>query len=215
MRTKSTPITRLCDHCNAPVHTTVERLASGRGRYCSRGCASLARWARGFRPLPANKVTPLADRFWSKVNKDGPIPAHRPELGPCWVWTASRSKHGGYGQINVGASRPDFAHRVVWRLTYGALPADAVVCHHCDNPVCVRPAHLFIGTHAGNVADKVRKGRQQRGTAVPNARLTPEQIPAIRAALAAGTPPVEVAAAYGVSRATIHHIWKGKTWAWV
>lgn len=105
-------------------------------------------------------------RFWSKVDKNGPVPEHAPHLGSCWVWTAARVSKG-YGSFRV-AGRSAAAHRVVWLLVYGERPPDDLcVLHRCDNPACVRPNHLFTGTHKDNAEDRERKGRgnQSRGSA--------------------------------------------------
>lgn len=101
-------------------------------------------------------MKPMA-RFWSKVDKDGPVPAHRPELGPCWVWTAGKHEQG-YG-IFSSRSYPMRAHRFSWELHYGPIPDGLFVCHHCDNPPCVNPEHLFTATHLGNMRDCIAKGR--------------------------------------------------------
>lgn len=107
----------------------------------------------------------LADRLWAKVDKSGPVPAHRPELGSCWVWTGAVTKHVGHGVIALGARAEGTAktHRVSYELHFGPIPKDVsvelCVLHHCDNRRCVRPDHLFLGTDADNVRDMLAKGR--------------------------------------------------------
>jgi len=99
----------------------------------------------------------LERRFWSKVNKNGPIQPHCPEVGPCWVWTASCAK-SGYGQLNVDGV-PVGAHRLSWKLHNGPIPDGIEVLHKCDHKPCIRPEHLFLGTQAENMADMAAKGR--------------------------------------------------------
>jgi len=101
-------------------------------------------------------------RFWSKVDKNGPVPAHCPELGPCWMWTAAKSEKG-YGRFwFAGGLR--LAHRVAFFLEESRWPVpDGMHC--CDNPACVRRSHLKEGTHADNNADKAAKGRLPTGDA--------------------------------------------------
>lgn len=119
--------------------------------------------------LAAHLDERLAARFWVKVDKNGLVPAHRPELGPCWLWTRAKDKKG-YGNFSVGpaAVRMNFnAQRIAMALS-GKIPADEMkVCHHCDNPSCVRPSHLFIGTHADNMADMAAKGRVRKPGPIP------------------------------------------------
>lgn len=96
---------------------------------------------------------PLKDRFWSKVVK----------TDTCWIWIgAGSTSKKGYGQIRLpGAKgRQTSAHRVSWILHRGEIPIGLDVLHKCDNPPCVNPDHLFLGTNQDNVNDKVSKGRQ-------------------------------------------------------
>lgn len=108
----------------------------------------------------------LVARFWSYVDKSGPVPAHRPELGSCWMWTGSKNWKG-YGQFSAGEttvsgrSRSSRAHRVSWVMHHGDV-GDLWVLHACDTPACVRPDHLFIGTATDNYRDMERKGRAMR-----------------------------------------------------
>lgn len=107
------------------------------------------------------KVTDLDDspeaRFWRKVNKDAG--------GGCWEWMGAR-KTSGYGRfyLHPQPSQPVLAHRHSWEMANGrAIPDGLVICHHCDNPPCVNPAHLFLGTRADNNRDCQAKGRSNPG----------------------------------------------------
>ena len=123
--------------------------------------------------LVAHLDARVAARFWVKVDKNGPIPAHCPELGPCWVWTKAADPKG-YGRFGIGPSggnRVFFAHRVAMALA-GTIPPDELQgCHHCDNPSCCNPAHLFLGTGADNAADMLAKGRSGRLAVCRNGHL--------------------------------------------
>jgi hypothetical protein len=98
-------------------------------------------------------------QFWKRVNKSGPL---CPGRGRCWTWLAG--KYGsGYGQFRGGR-----AHRFAYKDKIGPIPSGLLVLHHCDNPGCVNPSHLFLGTQQDNMDDKYAKGRQgQSGTKTP------------------------------------------------
>lgn len=171
-------------------------------------------------------------RFWAKVNKNGPVPAHRPELGPCWVWTASVTKSGGYGQMFTGyvggVRQVTRAHRLAYELAGNQIPNGFVVMHKCDNPKCCNPTHLECGTHAANVHDCIAKGRKApppyfpdinrgkplvraKGAAHGGAKLTEAQVIEIRAST--GSVLInEMADKYGVTPENISSILRRKTW---
>lgn len=155
----------------------------------------------------------LSERFWEKVDKNGPVPAHKPELGPCWVWTHSVNEHG-YGTIRPTGKRsgpPLKAHRVSAQLA-GMDIAHRVVRHACDNPPCVNPAHLLTGAQIDNVHDMHERGRGNIGAVNGQAKLTDDQVLEIRAKLTEGIPGNMLAAEYNVGQATISQIKTAKRW---
>ena len=132
----------------------------------------------------------------------------------CWQWTGGTDA-GGYGVLYWG---PDGRqHRRAHRVAYAAFigdPGDLHVCHRCDNPGCVNPEHLWLGTAADNHADKVTKGRARvpRGAAHALAKLTDADVLAIRDRCASGEPQHAVARAFRVSQPTVSYIVRGLTW---
>lgn len=95
-------------------------------------------------------LTRIEARFWGKVE--------RQSADVCWIWRGTLVR-GGYGQFSVRPGQRCAAHRFAWELSNGAIPDGLFACHRCDNPPCVNPAHLFLGTPKDNMQDKVAKGR--------------------------------------------------------
>ena len=149
------------------------------------------------------------ERFQKKVQKGSP--------DECWEWTAGRTTRG-YGAFFLrgfgGAYR---AHRFAWTITCGPIPSGLCVCHHCDNPLCQNPAHLFLGTHADNMRDMVHKGRHvmpcERGESNGYAKLTNEQVRDIRCCYATGNITMcALAREFSVCETTINYIIHRRTW---
>jgi hypothetical protein len=131
----------------------------------------------GSTDLPPKPQVDDVAAFWAKVNKDGPVPEHCPELGPCWLWTIGHDEQGYgifYYHDETGKQRKTRAHRWLLGHLRGRPLSRKVVgeedgCHRCDNPPCVNPAHLYIGTRKQNAADAVARKRlwQQKVTHCP------------------------------------------------
>jgi hypothetical protein len=157
----------------------------------------------------------LHERFWPRVDRSG----------DCWEWRGGRIPQG-YGAVWInGQNHP--AHRVAWELTVGPIPPGLMVLHRCDNPPCVNPAHLWLGTQADNMADKVRKGRAAVGAkngahTQPNHRssghrpglgvLTWDEIREIRALAATGTRRADLVERYRVSQSHLSRILNNLVW---
>lgn len=121
----------------------------------------------------------IIQRFWSKVRK---------RSRGCWEWTGAMGgpKRSRYGHFKV-LGKTMVAHRFAWIARRGEIPDGMIICHHCDNPKCVNPEHLFIGTHSDNAIDSSRKGRRSRhgnhktfGVIHPHAKLTDSDVRRIR-----------------------------------
>ncbi|MDQ7745424.1 HNH endonuclease signature motif containing protein [Hydrogenophaga pseudoflava] len=173
------------------------------GGYCQ---MHLSRARRGANmDAPHRAEISLADRLWSKVHK-------HPGDG-CWEWTAAHDGRRGYGHINVGGVILK-AYRVAYELENGPIPAGVEICHKCDNPKCVRPGHLFVGTHLENMRDGAEKGRMNPGEKNGMAKLKDSDVIVIARRLASGSAQMDsLAAAYGVSRTCIHDIATGRRWS--
>ena len=148
----------------------------------------------------------LAERFWKYVSRGGE--------NKCWDWKGCLAC--GYGLMRVsgenGRWRMEGSHRVSYRLMRGAIPDGMCVLHHCDNPRCVNPNHLFLGTRGDNARDKAAKGRA-RGEWHPQHILTEKSVREIRNRRAAGEPLKELAKDYGIALCTVSAVFHGRLWS--
>lgn len=187
-------LTIVCERCG--THVTRPKGAEGRGRFCSIRCGRLAQ------VMPSR-----SERFWKKVKK-----------GPdCWEWTGTKNTTLGHGVMREGprgASKQLFAHRVSWELHNGPIPDGMWVLHRCDNPPCVRPDHLYVGTPADNVRDREARGRSRVLRGSRNARATTDEqtILTLRARVADGETIAAAAQALGLSYPTAYLAVKRRSW---
>lgn len=165
----------------------------------------------------AKRPEPMAVRLAAKTDKSGGLDA-------CWPWMGTRNK-AGYGITGRGGAECKvriLAHRAAKMLELGhEIPAHLQVCHCCDNPPCVNPAHLFLGTNADNVADMMAKGRFNRAATlaaslkgrIACSKLSPERARQIREMYAAGgVSQDDLAAKFSVSQATVHYVVSRQRW---
>lgn len=167
----------------------------GLGAYCSRSCRS------------RDQLSDPEERFWRQVRKG------RGENN-CWIWIGHRSK-SGYGRFSLlreGKWHSLSSHRYTYEITSGPLVLGELVLHRCDNPPCVRPDHLFLGTQEDNIADKTIKQRQAVGERVATSKLTETKVRLIRSGTQDGFTYTELANTYHVSISTISKICNHQTW---
>jgi len=187
------PPVKQCAQCGGDFIATARRRL-----FCDRDCA---------RPYAREAIREIARRtrvmrFWEKVQK-GPD-------NECWEWIGYRRQ--GYGVVGVDREVIG-AHRFSFELTNGPIPDGMFVLHRCDNPPCVNPAHLFLGTHADNMADCKVKGRAKGSPLVGSdchaAKLNEALVMEIRNSQDNS---VILADRYRVSATTIRHIKTRNTW---
>lgn len=191
MPPKCIPVTRRCASCGAEYNVAKPSINR---RYCSRQC-----W-------PHLQRTP-DERFWSKVAiVDDPV--------SCWPWTGMRYANG-YGRFSEGRA-PVYAHRFIWRVKNGPIPKGKYVCHRCDNPPCVRPDHLFLGSPSDNVRDMLTKGRSRpggaRGERHAQSKLTAPKVLELRQRVADGETLFSFFTEYGVTYSTAWSAVTRKYW---
>ena len=154
---------------------------------------------------------PIERSFWAFVEK----------TETCWLWHGALQR-GGYGSAHRPYGRVVRAHRYSWELTNGPIPGGLCVCHKCDVRTCVRPDHLFLGTRKDNMRDAANKGRltrpsswerTRRGSAHGMAKLTDDDVRAIRAERAQGIPGHVVATRHHISGGAVSMIVNRKRWA--
>jgi hypothetical protein len=153
------------------------------------------------------KLKPLADRFWQKVDVKTP--------DECWVWTANKYPNG-YGQIAASAHKKLLSHRVSWELHFGPIPEGLNVCHKCDNRVCCNPTHLFLGTTAENIADKIAKRRGRTGSVFGSennkSKLTRPQVIEMHRLRGEGLSQRALARQFGLAKSSVVAILRGNHW---
>lgn len=159
--------------------------------------------AQGYKVNAHRKIDPVL-RFWPKVDKSG----------DCWVWTGSRDAKGyGMFALNGKAIRTS---RFSWMLAHGSIPDGLHVLHKCDNPPCVNPSHLFLGTNADNMRDRANKGHyqyQKDPLTKPHRKLTPDQVREIRRLYPLGKyTQKQLGKMFGISRIQVQYILYRKAW---
>lgn len=179
----------------------VECYQSQRRTYCSFACRGAS--TRG-KPTRNSGRHLNPDYFWSFVRKS--------EGDGCWEWNGHRNAKG-YGHISVVGNLV-LAHRHAWALTHGPIPEGMFCLHHCDNPPCVRPDHLYIGTKKDNARDRSLRGRgcDSRGELHPSAKLSAAQVREIRVRRASGERTSRVAKDYSVSPQLVSAIHYRRIW---
>lgn len=186
---------------------TCERcgMRSSFARALCHGCWSAARRSGTLPPRKHDRVS-AEDRFWSRVKKSD-------EIDGCWEWTAGRTSQGyGHFQVNGVIHK---THRYAYEMANGPIPPGLFACHRCDNPPCVRPDHIFLGTNRDNQIDSRDKGRNRpaRGQAAGSA-LTEKEVIDIRSR-APFSMIKDLAAAFGVGPWTISRVIKRQIWKYV
>lgn len=179
--------TRICETCGNEFTPSQSRQL-----FCSRSCFFNRRG------------------FFSSMEEFFRAFCGKPTEAGCVEWMGRRTRFG-HG-IGTFRNQVIATHRYAYELAYGPIPNGLHVLHHCDNPPCVNPSHLFLGTEADNVRDKTEKGRQAKGTEIVSSKLNPDKVRAIRIRIANGETQASISKDFGVVYQTIALIAHGSTW---
>lgn len=184
-------IPTICMQCKQEYLARHDLLEKGLRKFCGRPCYN-----------ESIKLDPMI-RFWKKVDK----------TTSCWNWVGFINKKG-YGSIWYNGENMR-VHRFSYFIHFGEIPKDLNVCHSCDNPKCVNPKHLFIGTTQDNVDDKIKKGRGANGIkSVGNAKLSVQDVINIRE-MCKTSAQYKVAQNFNITGSTISEIVNRKTWGYI
>lgn len=164
--------------------------------------------------IGSSGLSPLeVAQFWLQV--EGDFTRH---ADACWIWRG-HVNNTGYGHVSLGGrgALKRLAHRVAYELVKGPIPNGLLVCHACDEPLCVNPQHLWLGTDADNQQDAARKGRKRslRGSAHPNHKLTDDDVRRLRAMVEGGVPLTRIGQHFGIHATTVARIARREKWAHV
>lgn len=185
-------IARTCKTCQTQFEVQPHKIRTGGGLFCSRRCYGIS------------ITIPLEEQFLQRLGRtteDG-----------CIIW-AGLTAGNGYGVIGH-RSRNVYAHRIAYERAHGPIPDGLWVLHRCDNPLCINPDHLFLGTQRDNIDDMVSKNRQCRGESITSSKLTADLVREIRTKHASGRfSQRQLAREYHVGAMTINKIINRRTWA--
>lgn len=185
----------VCD-CGTERVVYGETIRSGSSKSC--GCLKAEKNAVAMKAMRMLQSGSLRDRFFSRFVKLD---------NGCWQWRSHTDKDG-YGVL-PGDRQTTRAHRLSYEIHRGAIPDDLIVCHHCDNPGCVNPDHLFVGTQKDNAQDALKKRRHYVGEKNGRSKLTKENVKEILTSDLNGQ---QLADKFGVTRSTINNVRRGASW---